>query len=189
MLMMLNRAEEALEVLQAAQDKLDGDADLALRLETAILGVARTDLRTRPIVRERLHRIPTPPESGGFGARAVFANLAAEGAMAGRPATEVADRARRALQDGRLLREGPPGLEPFFSAVRALMLAEEFESAGNYLDDALAEARRRGLIQLATTTGTFRAELGAGSVLARGTASEAPGARGGGSREGTESSR
>lgn len=148
-LMLCARPEEAVDVLESELARVEAeDREVAMRLELELAGAARVDLSLRTHFAERLDRLrdyarrPERPETN----RLVLANLAFEGAMAGEPASRVADLAGRALAGGRLLPQETAASPAYYLAVNALSLSDRLERAKTALDEAIADARSRGSV-------------------------------------------
>ncbi|HEV7362837.1 MAG TPA: AAA family ATPase, partial [Solirubrobacteraceae bacterium] len=82
----------------------DAMTEAALRMEAGYVAAAREELALRPLVSGRLQRIVMQSNGAATpGERVLLAHVAYERALRGDPAAEVAEQARRALDDGALL--------------------------------------------------------------------------------------
>jgi DNA-binding CsgD family transcriptional regulator len=157
-LVMQGRLGEAVEVCDAAARESDpGDEDL-LRLQTDLIGAARLDLGNRAMSLERLEAIRDQASGDGPAARLVLANLAYEHAMAGRPADEGAELARRALGGGELLRTETSDSPVLYLATNSLTLCERFDEADAAFEAAIADAWERGSALAFAIASCFRAD-------------------------------
>lgn len=141
------RTSEALETLQAAIDMLgEADRELALLLEGDLLGYAQLDLSTYDLVTRRLGGRQDESVAATPGERVLLAYRSAAHALAGGTAGEAGEIAERALGSGRLLEEQTADAPTFYTAVHVLIDAERFDVVDGALDQALADARRRGSV-------------------------------------------
>jgi class 3 adenylate cyclase/DNA-binding CsgD family transcriptional regulator/tetratricopeptide (TPR) repeat protein len=138
------RSQEAVEVLERAIGELPRDSDLALRLESALLGIARFEPALHHLANERLERLRTSVSHRGPENQVVLANLASAAVRAGANRRETLDLAERALAGAALLEEH---FDPeFLYAVVALIGAGELETSHRLLSEAIENARKRGLV-------------------------------------------
>src|SRR5262249_9113608 len=95
------RVVEGAEVFATAIDRVhEVDRELALRLEGELLAASRLAPAALPGIQEQLARHQREPLRGDSPSeRLLLAVLALDAALAGRPATSVADLAGRALHD------------------------------------------------------------------------------------------
>jgi DNA-binding CsgD family transcriptional regulator len=137
---------------RVAEEAAEVDPELALMMETSLIGSSCVDLSRIGWARERIERrmggsAPGTPAAPATPAEArLEAGRAYLDAMYGdEPAEAVADVAERALATGDLIDSaGAMVSTPFFAAVEALWLADRNEPARRALDEVVEEARRRG---------------------------------------------
>ncbi len=157
-----DRSEDAIQILDRAITELaDRDSPLSMRLEAELLMAAGLKLSTRPVHAARLEAVYRRPLGDDPAVRLLLGNLAAWTLLDGRTpgrfaelarhapqATSPADLARlvaeRALADGQLLREQGPDSALFYLPIIALYVGDFLERAEHWLDEAIAESRRRG---------------------------------------------
>jgi DNA-binding SARP family transcriptional activator/DNA-binding CsgD family transcriptional regulator len=137
------RASEALALHERAVSAAtaDGDLDLALRLE--IRWIMMGQLPPADALR-RLERYIARVEPDSFAGRLLNATQAWCSSLTGRPATEVAERLRRAFSGGDLvtrLRDDPPIIGSY---VFALLRTDELECGEQIIERILREGRARG---------------------------------------------
>jgi DNA-binding CsgD family transcriptional regulator len=142
-LALLDRLNEALEVLQAAIDMLGGRRpELGQLLEAALLDFAYMDLDSHAVAVERTAQVQEQPLGAEPGAAMIRAVLAFHEAWAGRARQRCVALAVDALDQGLLFRAGDVMLG--VNALFALTCAEEVHTVTRFIDEALAAARRRG---------------------------------------------
>jgi DNA-binding CsgD family transcriptional regulator len=153
---------DAAATFERGLDELgDATTEAALRMEAGYVAAAREELALRPLASARVQRILARAEQAESpGERVLLADVAYERALRGDPATEVAEQARTALQDGALLAaesadEGAPHL-----AATALAWAGEFDAAIEAATAAIADARSRGSVFAHATACQVRALAG-----------------------------
>jgi DNA-binding CsgD family transcriptional regulator len=140
---LLDRLSEALQVLQAAIDRLGGDRPgLGQLLEAALLDFASMDLESNAMAAERIAQLQEQTLGAGSGAAMMRAVLSFQEAWAGRDRERCVALAVGALDEGLLNRASDVLLG--VNALFALTCAEEFQTVSRFIDEALATARRRG---------------------------------------------
>ncbi len=138
------RSQEAVDVLEKAIGELPRDSDLALKLESALIGIARFEPELQHLANERLERLRVSVSRLGPENQVVLANLASAAVRAGANRTETIDLAERALAEKTLLEEH---FDPeFLYATVALIAAGRLDSSHRLLGEAIEEARKRGLV-------------------------------------------
>jgi DNA-binding CsgD family transcriptional regulator len=129
---------EAVDLLAQAAKELPAEyADMAPELEAELIGIARNDIASRPLVRDRLAELSSGPRTA-----ALDAQMSMEALLAGAPADEAVTLARRALVGDQLA----PDRSGVWSAVHTLMVADCLEEADRRLNRSLRTAARRGLL-------------------------------------------
>jgi DNA-binding NarL/FixJ family response regulator len=136
------------------------DRELALRLEAELSSFGLLDASIARLASDRLERFEevrgvTPAE------RVLLSALATRAWAQCRPSAEAAELGRRSLGAGRLLAEQTADAPAVYQAIFALLLADELEEAEAALDEALAEARARGLVFGFAAASSLRAMLAA----------------------------
>ena len=122
----------------------DDDPELALELETQLIGIARHDPDLHPLAAERLERLRATAPPLAAGQAVIHAILAGEAVRAGISRAEAVELAERALADGSLLRDHFES--GFLFAVGALTAADRLDDAYRFHGDAIDDARNRGLV-------------------------------------------
>jgi DNA-binding CsgD family transcriptional regulator len=136
-------AIEALEGGIALAEEIDRDLALRLEAELAAIGVLR-DTFSQGLGR-RLQRY-ADLEGETAAECLVLANLARHAALSGRPSTEAADLAKRALGDRLLLRDEGAESIPLHHALFVLLLCDEMDVARATLASAFADAHSDGSV-------------------------------------------
>ena len=162
--------KKAVEILQSAIRELPADADseLALELETQLIGIARYDPDLHPLAAERLESLRSALTRISFGRDVVLANLASEATRAGTGSGEAVELAEEALAGGTLMKEH---FDPaFIFAAGTLTAADRLDAAARLYGEAIEDARDRGLViqlwlaaHLRSGVALFRGDL-AGAV-------------------------
>ena len=146
---------EAVAVLEAAlTGSVDGDRDLAYRLEAELIGPL-SELREEARVAELLARADGRELRGeGLGRRMLVGQIAASLAL---PLNrqEYVLLAQEALRDDLLLEDETSDI--YVWATAALSAADELTAARDALDRAVTHAQRRGSVHLLATALRFRA--------------------------------
>jgi DNA-binding CsgD family transcriptional regulator len=145
-LCMLNRIDDALGVLQAAIDELGpADPELRLRLEAVWIDYATYDASTDAQSVARLSALDESSLSDSLGAAVVRSIMAFHEARVGASRARCIKLGRRALAGGLPygLLTGLEGAEAV-QGIFALICAEDVDWVGRVIEDALADARRRG---------------------------------------------
>ena len=152
--------KRAVAVLQEAIRELpaDDDSELALELETQLIGIARYDPDLQPLAAERLERLRASLPRLSSGQDVIRANLASEASRSGVGRGEAVELAERALAVGSLLKEH---YDPeFIFAVGTLTAADRLEAAFGRYGEAMDDARERGLAVQFCTASCFRSAVG-----------------------------
>ncbi|HEX8208134.1 MAG TPA: AAA family ATPase, partial [Solirubrobacteraceae bacterium] len=136
-------AIEALESGIELAEKIDRDLALRLEAELSAIGVLRDTFSQG--LGKRLERF-ADLEGATAAECLVLANLARHAALNGRPSTEAADLARRALGDGLLLRDEGAESIPLHHALFVLLLCDEMDVARATLASAFADAHSEGSV-------------------------------------------
>jgi DNA-binding CsgD family transcriptional regulator len=143
----LGRYGEAAEAFDRGAAEASGDDELEAELRAAYVTVGRLDAAHRAASLDRLEDIlGDDPQGDTPGERALLAELAIERVFAGEGREEALALARRALGDGALLREQTSDGMAVYVVTGVLVWAEEFDLEHEILDQALADARRRGSV-------------------------------------------
>jgi ATP/maltotriose-dependent transcriptional regulator MalT len=117
------------------------DHELALHLEARWIMLAQL-LPTEALRRLRAYADRIDPDS--FGGRLLDASLAWYGSLTGRPASETAERCRRAFADGRLVRDLEDDDLILGGYVLALLRTDELALGERVVARTLSTARARG---------------------------------------------
>lgn len=149
---------DAVDLLEEHVEALGDRPDLRAAAEAALANVTRIDPETRPRAARVVERLRRRVAAGEERDRAVLGTITAEMGMAGEPAGPMAAMAERAL-DGFDLTIGSADGWSGYSAVRALVVAERYDTALRALERGLAVARQRGAVLDVGSALTFRAEL------------------------------
>jgi DNA-binding CsgD family transcriptional regulator len=157
---------EAVAVLEQALDRLDGEREATLLVESELAYLPYFDAALADRIENRYERL-SELEGRSPGERAMLASLAFRRAWTGGTAAEVSALARRALADGTLMRErGPAWIAGYFLGY-ILMAADELEIVEQEFRQLTAQAGEQGhlLTYVMGTTLTSRAALAAGDVV------------------------
>jgi DNA-binding CsgD family transcriptional regulator len=143
LLWVTGRADAALEVSERARSAatLAGDHDLALRLEARWIMLAQLP-PTDALRRLEPHQARVDRDS--FAGRLVDANIAWYGSLTGRPASEIAERGRRAFDGQRLVNELRDDDLMLVSFVLALLRTDELALCESIIEQILDQGRIRG---------------------------------------------
>lgn len=159
-----DRSEAAIHLLERAIGEIaDPDSQLSMRLEAQLLAGGALKLSTRPLQAERMNAVYSRRLGDNPADRLLLANLAhwtlLDGRTPGRfedlakqartmgsPAEVACRVAERAIADGRLLGEEGSDSQLFYLAAGTLRLADRLERAEYWLEQALADARKRGSV-------------------------------------------
>ena len=149
-LMLSGRLGEAVEVFERAlEEPVEPDQEqheLALLLELELVGAARFDRATRPLVGQRLTRIGREVSGGTPAERLVLAHVAFEMVYSAEPIERIVETAERALADRKLLSEQGTALPVTGLPVWAMIFCERYESAQRAADAVLRAARAQGSV-------------------------------------------
>jgi class 3 adenylate cyclase/DNA-binding CsgD family transcriptional regulator len=149
------RSQEAVDVLEEAISGLPGDSDLAVRLESALIGIARFEPALQHLANERLQRLRVFVSRRGPENHVMLANLASDAMRTGANRAMTVDMAERALAGGTLLTEH---FDPeFLYATAALIGAERLNTSHRLLTEAIEDAQRRGLVTQFCLASAYRA--------------------------------
>jgi DNA-binding CsgD family transcriptional regulator/RecA/RadA recombinase len=168
-------AAPAVTLLRSAIDTIGPEpSDERLRLEAALITVARSDPSLAEVARAHLDAVRDAATLATPGGRLVAVQLAFAEASAGEPAARTAATARLALGDGVLLDENPLAPDAFIVPISVLSICDELEEAAGWYDRAAARVRERGepltyatISALAAWTAFLRGRLDEAEVLAR----------------------
>ena len=138
-----NRSRDALEVFERALDEVDRkrDPDLYELLLAELISSAWSDARTFPIAEARIGELDLEALHGGLGSEILLATLAHYEYRLGLRREHAIELTRRALAPGNLLASGSLA---FYDTVVVLARAGLLDEAVSILDEAVAQARRRG---------------------------------------------
>jgi DNA-binding CsgD family transcriptional regulator len=152
----------------------DDLADERLRLEAALITVARSDPSLAEVAREHLDAVRDAAATATPGGRLVAVQLAFAEATAGVDAAHTAATARLALGDGLLLDENPLAPDAYIVPISVLSICDELDEAAGWYERAAARVRERGepltyatVQALAAWTALLRGRLGEAEVMAR----------------------
>ncbi|MGH2902300.1 MAG: LuxR C-terminal-related transcriptional regulator [Solirubrobacteraceae bacterium] len=123
------------------------DRSLFAELQSAWLGVARTEMPLRARATELLHELaarPAHPKS--YGERALLAQLAGQLTFEGEPRERALELAAIAVSDGQLIREETSEGTSWVAAAGALGWGDDFDAYEELLHLAMEDARRRGSV-------------------------------------------
>jgi DNA-binding CsgD family transcriptional regulator/phosphohistidine swiveling domain-containing protein len=138
------RTEETLGMLNTVQAELSGDSNRELELEAQFVAAAMLDPRAIEPALERMAAVGEDLAGTSAGERMMLCHLAYHRMWRSEDADRAVDLARRALSDGRLLRER--GVQPheLTGPIMALTCADELDQAAGVIDEAQAIAVERG---------------------------------------------
>jgi DNA-binding CsgD family transcriptional regulator len=133
------------------------DTGLVAKLETGCLGVAILEPAGYPAAERIVRLVAHASQNDGPAARPLAAAVALTQTLSGGRADDVRALAEHAWADGALLAERGPDSPSVYLLAAAFAALDELELALSVLDDALAEARRRGSAIGVATASYFRA--------------------------------
>ena len=138
-----DRIADALAVFQQAVDEVDRerDPDLYELLVAELISSAWWDPQTYPLAEATIGELDLDALHGGLGSEVLLATMAHYEYRLGLRRELAIDLARRALAPGNLLASGSIA---FYDAVMVLPRAGMLDEAVSILDQAVAQARRRG---------------------------------------------
>ena len=138
-----DRIGDALEVFEQALDEVDReeDPDLFELLLAELISSAWWNAQTFPIAEARIAELDLDTLHGGLGSEILLATMAQYEYRLGLRRELTIELARRALAPGNLLASGSPA---FFYAVMVLPRSGLLDESVSILDQAVAQARRRG---------------------------------------------
>jgi DNA-binding CsgD family transcriptional regulator/predicted negative regulator of RcsB-dependent stress response len=143
-LLALGRQDEAKAIFDLALENAgEEDDELSGRLRAARASTALFG-EPDPRGRELLGQIPDAADHAGK--RALLAVHAMDGAIRGRPSTEVRELAERALARGALLEDETADGPVYYLPAFALSIAEDLQTAEAALTAAVEDARTRGSV-------------------------------------------
>jgi DNA-binding CsgD family transcriptional regulator len=154
-LVLAHRPKRAAETFEHAVRAFAGsDPELELLFESAVVGVAQTDVATAPLLEGRFERLRELAGRADRVPRAVHSVLAF--AAASESAQQAAELAERALEG--LPRPYPGSGDPylFFFACSGLLFSERFERAAALYDAALEDAQQAGSVPRFVAASCFR---------------------------------
>jgi DNA-binding CsgD family transcriptional regulator len=143
-LTVMNRFDDAVEMLRRELDSPHLADDTKLRLEAQLVNVSQLDARTRPIALGCVDRARRSLEGSKPGERLLLGQLAHEGVIRGDPAESNAALARRALADGALLHDEGPRSPTYCIAAWTLGLCDALDEAEAALSAAIHNAQEAG---------------------------------------------
>ena len=144
-LLRAGRTADAVAALEPAIDELGSDQeDLRLQLEATVLTAARFDVRLVELATRRLERLGPLLLSDSHGGRLIAGQLSWGSTAGGASVAESVALARRALDDGRMIRESPFTPDAYLLPILMLSLCDELEAADASCTQALALARQSG---------------------------------------------
>lgn len=130
---------EAVRLLTQAAGGPQAHDRISAEFEAELIGIARNDIASRALVRDRLaafrHRPGTPPG-------VVAAQLSTEALLAGEPVDQAVELARQALLGDQLA----PDRSAIWTAVHTLIVADHLDEAELRLHRALHTSERAGLM-------------------------------------------
>ena len=138
-----NRIEDAVAVFEQALDEVDRarDPDLHDQLLAELINSAWWHRETYPIAEARIAKLDLDALHGGLGSEILLATMAQHESRLALHRERAIELSRRALAPGNLLATGSIA---FFYAVVTLFRAGLLDEAVPILDQAVAQARRRG---------------------------------------------
>ncbi len=138
-----DRIGDALAVFEQALDEVDRkrDPDLYELLLAELMTSAWWDAQVYPIAKARLSELDVNALHGGLGSEILLATMAHYEYRVGLRRERAVELARRALAPGNLLASGSTA---FYYAVMVLPQSGLLDEAVSILDQAIAQARRRG---------------------------------------------
>lgn len=169
------RGREAVERVEPVLKGLDeGESELRVRLEAALVTAARADRSLREVAEEHLDRMRHLAGEDSPTGRVVAVQCAYAATAAGDPVAEAVAFSRAALGGGRLLDEEPLSPDVYLIPLSMLAICDELEEAAAGFDDALDRARRSGSPQayaataaISSWTAVLRGHLDQAELLAR----------------------
>ena len=149
----VTRFSEAVAVLEVALERAgDLDRELLDTIAALLIGGGIADLTASKRLLVRADPYFERARRGETGDPVMLASLALAGAVAGRPADEIAALARLALSDESLLERGPA----HGGATTALSLTDDLDGAAAAQDIAIAWAQRSGSAPMFVTASVHR---------------------------------
>jgi DNA-binding CsgD family transcriptional regulator len=138
-----DRIGDALAVFQQALDEMnpERDPDLYELLEAELIGSGWWDSKTYPIAETRIRELDPDALHGGLGTEILLATMAHYESRLGLHRERSIEFARRAFAPGNLLASGSIA---FFYALVSLFRAGLLDEPAPILNQAIAQARRRG---------------------------------------------
>jgi DNA-binding CsgD family transcriptional regulator len=152
----------------------DGEHDLRLQLEAALITAARSDVALRAIADAHLDSVRAAASEDSHAGRVVAVQCAYAATAAGTSAEDAIAFARGALGGNRLLDEAPLSPDVYLIPMSMLAICDELDEAAGHYREALARARTSGSpLAYASTaamlswTAYLRGELADAELLAR----------------------
>ena len=138
-----DRIGDALAVFEQALDEVDRDRDPDIyeQLVAELISSAWWDAQTYPIAEARIGELDLDALHGGLGSERLLAMMAHYEYRLGLRRERAVELARRALAPGNLLASGSTA---FYYAVNVLPRSGLLDEAVSILNQAVAQARRRG---------------------------------------------
>jgi DNA-binding CsgD family transcriptional regulator/tetratricopeptide (TPR) repeat protein len=143
-LTVMNRLDDAVQVLSRELESPDLPDDTMLRLEAQLINVSQMAARTRPLALEWVRRARPELTGSRPGERLLLAQLAHEGVIRGEAADANAALARRALADGALLHDEGPRSPSYCIAAWTLGLCDALGEAEEALGAAIVNGQQTG---------------------------------------------
>lgn len=163
-LLRAGRSREAVAALEPVIDDLGpAELDLRLQLEATLLTAAMLDARLLELAAARIRVLGASEEALGadsHGGRLIAAQLAWAATATGASAAASLGLARRALGEGRLVREAPITPDAYLLPILMLALCDELGEADSYCRQALEQ--ESGSMPALAGTLCFRAGIALG---------------------------
>ena len=149
---------EAVDALARASSGLPaGERGETVEKEVELIVLGRMSPATAPLVRERAAQLAPVAEAGEPGWQAALGALAGNAYLANRPATEIADLARRSLEGRRARGDDPAESAGWLNACYLLGQAGELAEAESWLTHAVERASRANALIVFAAAASFRA--------------------------------
>lgn len=163
-LLRAGRSREVVAALEPLIDSLDpAELDLRLQLEATLLTAAMLDARLLELAAARIRALGASEEAlsaDSHGGRLIAAQLAWAATADGASVAVSLGLARRALGEGRLVREAPITPDAYLLPILMLALCDELEEADSYCRAALEQ--ESGSVPALAGTLCFRAGIALG---------------------------
>jgi DNA-binding CsgD family transcriptional regulator len=146
------------EVARAVAEEVGwADPDLRLQLEALIVNAARSGATLVPLIGERLRAVRDHAGDDTHGGRLIAAQLSWGLTAIAAPAETAVALARRALGEGRLIREAPDAPDSWLGAIHMLSFNDELEEADSLFEEAITVAQGAGSLPAFSASSCFRA--------------------------------